>query len=122
MTEHLTAETFKQKVFDYETGKDWKYEGEIPCVIDFYADWCGPCKVMSPILEDLEREYPAIDFYKVDIETEDALAAILKIRSIPAILFIPLKGDPEGAVGATSKENMKFLIKSILGVSIPEIE
>jgi thioredoxin 1 len=120
--ENLTKETFKEKVFDFDTEINWNFKGVKPAIIDFYADWCGPCKVMSPILEDLEREYPAIDFYKVDIETEDALAAILKIRSIPAILFIPLKGDPEGAVGATSKENIKFLIKSILGVSIPEIE
>jgi thioredoxin 1 len=117
MTEHLTAETFKQKVFDYETGKDWKYEGEIPCVIDFYADWCGPCKMVAPILEELSDEYAGKMFvYKVNTEEEQELAAVFGIQSIPSLLFVPKEGQPQMAMGALPKDTFKKAFREVLKV------
>ena len=91
--EHLTSDTFKQKVFNYEKNKEWAFEGEIPCVIDFYADWCGPCKMVAPVLEELSKEYEGkVNFYKVDTEAQQELAGLFGIRSIPSILFVPMNG------------------------------
>ena len=88
MIEHLTKETFLNKVFNYEKNKEWKYEGEMPCIIDFYADWCGPCKVVAPVLEELAKDFDGkIDVYKVDTEAEQELASVFGIRSIPSFLF-----------------------------------
>ncbi len=117
MTEHLTAETFKQKVFDYEKNKEWKYEGEVPCLIDFYADWCAPCKIVEPVLEELSREYDGkMSFYKIDTEKEKTLASMFGIQSIPSLLFIPLEGQPQMAMGALPKETFKKAIKEVLKV------
>ena len=80
---------FKDKVFDYENKKEWELKGEKPEIIDFYADWCGPCKMVTPIFEELSNEFPNIDIYKVDKESEQQLSAKFGIRSIPSILFIP---------------------------------
>lgn len=116
--EHLTQETFRKKVFDYENNKDWKFSGELPCIIDFYADWCGPCKMVAPILEDLAREYEGkIDIYKVDTEQEQDLASMFGIRSIPSLLFVPKDGKPQMAMGALPKDAFKDAIKSVLGVN-----
>jgi thioredoxin len=116
--EHLTKDTFRAKVFDFETNKDWKFSGELPCIIDFYADWCGPCKMVAPILEDLSREYAGkVNIYKVDTEQEQELAAMFGIRSIPSILFVPTDGKPQMAMGALPKESFKDAIKSVLGVN-----
>jgi len=116
--EHLTKDTFRTKVFDFETNKDWKFSGELPCIIDFYADWCGPCKMVAPILEDLSREYAGkVNIYKVDTEQEQELAAMFGIRSIPSILFVPTDGKPQMAMGALPKESFKDAIKSVLGVN-----
>jgi len=105
MLEHLTKETFLSKVFNYETNKEWKYEGDKPCVIDFYADWCGPCKMVAPILEELAKEYNGkIEIYKVNTEVEQELAAVFGIRSIPSLLFVPLEGQPQMAMGALPKD------------------
>ncbi len=113
--EHLTAQTFKEKVFNYEVNKDWKFEGEIPCIVDFYADWCGPCKMVSPILEELSGEYAGkINIYKVDTEKEQELAAVFGIRSIPSILFIPKDGQPQMSMGAMPKESFKKAIEEVL--------
>jgi len=113
--EHLTVETFKQKVFNYDVNHEWKFEGDKPCIIDFYADWCGPCKMVTPILEELAQEYEGkINIYKVDTETEQELAAAFGIRSIPSILFCPLNGQPQMAVGALPKESFKQAIEEIL--------
>lgn len=113
--EHLTVETFKQKVFNYDVNKEWKFEGDKPCIIDFYADWCGPCKMVAPILEELAQEYDGkINIYKVDTETEQELAAAFGIRSIPSILFCPVNGQPQMAVGALPKESFKQAIEEIL--------
>ncbi len=113
--EHLTKETFLRKVFDYEKNKDWKYEGELPAIIDFYADWCAPCRMVAPILEDLSKEYAGkINVYKVDTDKEQELAAVFGIRSIPSILFIPKKGKPQMAMGAMPKEAFVEAINTVL--------
>jgi thioredoxin len=115
MLEHLTKETFLQKIFDYENKQEWEYQGELPAIIDFYADWCQPCKIVAPILEELAEEYKdKIVIYKVDTEEEQELAAVFGIRSIPSILFIPLNDRPQMAVGALPKETFKEIIEDIL--------
>jgi len=114
-TIHLTTETFKQKVFNYETNKDWKYEGSVPCIIDFYASWCGPCKRIAPILEELAEEYDGkIIIYKVNTESEQELAGAFGIQSIPALLFVPVKGQPQMAQGALPKETFIEAINEVL--------
>jgi thioredoxin 1 len=113
--EHLTKETFKQKVFDFETNKEWKFNGTIPCIIDFYADWCGPCKMVAPVLEELSEEYKGkVDIFKVDTEAEQELAAIFGIQSIPSILFVPVEGQPQMAMGALPKDSFKQIISEVL--------
>ncbi len=115
MIEHLTKETFLKKVFDYEKNQDWKFEGTIPCIIDFYADWCGPCKMVAPVLEELSKEYNGkINIYKVDTEAEQELAGAFNIRSIPSMLFIPMNEQPQMAVGALPKESLKKAISDVL--------
>ena len=113
--EHLTKETFFEKVFNYEVNKDWKYEGDLPCIIDFYADWCGPCKMVAPILEELSKEYDGkINIYKVDTEDQQELAGAFGIRSIPSMLFCPKEGQPQMAVGALPKDSMIKAIDDVL--------
>ena len=113
--EHLTKETFLEKVFNFEKNKDWKFEGELPSIIDFYADWCQPCKVISPILEELSKEYEGkINIYKVNTEAETELAAAFGIRSIPSLLFIPKEGQPQMAQGALPKESLIQAIQDVL--------
>lgn len=117
MVEFLTAESFKKKVFDYENNKEWKYEGTIPCLIDFYADWCGPCKMVAPVLEQLQTEYEGkIQIYKVDTEAEQELAAVFGIRSIPSILFVPMDGQPQMAMGALPKETFEKAFEEVFNV------
>jgi thioredoxin 1 len=117
MTEHLTAETFKTKVFNYEDNKEWKFEGEKPCVIDFYADWCGPCKVVAPILEELSEEYDGkLNIYKVNTEQERELSSVFGIQSIPSILFVPKEGQPQMAMGALPKDSLTKAFKDVLSV------
>lgn len=114
---HLTKETFKEKVFNFESNKDWKFEGEVPAIIDFYADWCGPCKMVAPVLEELQKEYgEKINIYKVDTESEQELAGMFGIRSIPSILFVPLEGQPQMAMGALPKDSIKKAISEVLKV------
>jgi thioredoxin 1 len=113
--EHLTKDTFISKVFDFEKNKEWKYQGELPCLIDFYADWCGPCKMVAPILEELATEYKGkIEIYKVDTEEEQELAAVFGIRSIPSLLFCPADGAPQMAMGALPKDTFRKAIEDIL--------
>ncbi len=113
--EHLTAQTFKEKVFNYEQNQDWKFEGNLPCIIDFYADWCGPCKMVAPILEELSKEYEGkVNIYKVDTEAEQELSAVFGIRSIPSILFCPAEGQPRMAAGALPKSAFIQAIDDIL--------
>lgn len=117
MIEHLTAETFKKKVFNYELNKEWKFEGTKPALIDFYADWCGPCKMVAPILEQLSAEYQGkLDIYKVNTENERELSSVFGIQSIPSLLFIPLTGQPQMAMGALPKNSLEKAFEEVLGV------
>lgn len=113
--EHLTAQTFKEKVFNYELNQDWKFEGKLPCIIDFYADWCGPCKMVAPILEELSKEYEGkVNIYKVDTEAEQELSQVFGIRSIPSMLFCPVEGQPRMAAGALPKSALIQAIDDVL--------
>ncbi|WP_103663591.1 thioredoxin [Gracilimonas amylolytica] len=118
--EHLTKESFLKKVFDYENNQEWNYKGERPAIIDFYADWCGPCKMVAPIMEELSEEYEGlVDIYKIDTEAEQELAAVFGIRSIPSILFIPVDGQPQMAAGALPKAQFVKLIEEQFNVETP---
>lgn len=115
MVEHLTKDTFLEKVFNYEQNKDWKFEGNLPCLIDYYADWCQPCKMVAPILDELSKEFEGkINIYKIDTESETELAAAFGIRSIPSLLFCPKDGQPQMAMGALPKETLVEVINDIL--------
>jgi thioredoxin 1 len=119
--EHLTKETFIKKVFNYEENKEWKFEGKLPALIDFYADWCAPCKMIAPILEELSKEYDGkINIYKIDTESEQELAGVFGIRSIPSLLFCPVGDQPQMAAGALPKESLKQAIDEILLKQQPE--
>lgn len=115
-TVHLTRAEFLKKVIDYETNStEWKYLGDKPAIIDFYADWCAPCRKMAPDLEELSREYAGkIYIYKVDVDKEKDLASTFGIQSLPTIWFVPMKGDPQMSVGALTKEQLKDMIDRVL--------
>jgi thioredoxin 1 len=122
-TIHLTTQEFKDKIFDYELEKDWNYKGELPAIIDFYADWCGPCKVVAPVLEELSGEYEGkLLIYKVDTEREWELASLFGIQSIPTFLFIPMNGTPMIQTGAFPKKVFKQVIDERLLQTIIESE
>ena len=117
MIEHLTKETFKEKIFNFEENQDWKFEGDKPAIIDFYADWCQPCKIVAPILEEISQEYDGkVDVYKIDTEDQQELAAMFGIRSIPSILFIPKDEQPQMAQGALPKDTIEKAIGDVLKV------
>lgn len=110
-TVKLTTQQFKEDIFDYTQEKEWKYKGSKPAIIDFYADWCGPCKMVAPILEELSNENPEIVIYKVDTEVEQELSAVFQIRSIPSILFIPKDNrQPMMQPGALPKHALQEII------------
>lgn len=109
-TVKLTAQKFKDEIFDYTAEKNWNYKGTKPAIIDFYADWCGPCKMVSPILEELSEERPEIMIYKVDTEAEQELSGVFGIRSIPSILFIPMDKQPMMQAGALPKHVLEEII------------
>lgn len=115
-TKVLTKEEFKAKLMDYEANpSEWKYKGDKPAVIDFYATWCGPCKQTAPIVEELAGEYEGkIDFYKVDVDQQEELAALFGVQSIPTILFIPMQGQPQKTVGAMGKGQFEDIIKQVI--------
>jgi thioredoxin len=116
--EHLTKETFKEKVFNFEANKDWKFEGSRPAIIDFYADWCAPCKMVAPILEELKSEYgEKLDIYKINTEQEQELASMFGVQSIPSLLFVPSEGQPQMAMGALPKETFKKAISDVLSIN-----
>jgi len=120
--ENLTTESFKEKVFDYTQEKEWSFKGEKPAIIDFYADWCNPCKVLAPILEELDAERDDIDFYKVNTEEQPELAGAFGIQSIPSILFIPLGKQPQMAMGALPKATFEQAIAEILFPATDAVE
>lgn len=114
---HLTLDSFKENIFNFEASKEWKFKGENPCIIDFYAHWCGPCKMITPIIKELAEEYCCkVDFYKVNTEEEQELSGMFGIRSIPSILFIPKDGKPQMSMGALPKATFKQLIKEIFNI------
>lgn len=114
-TIHLTAEQFKKDIFDYTTETEWNYKGDVPAIIDFYADWCGPCKMVAPVLEELSNEYDGkVNIYKVDTEVEQELSAVFRIRSIPSILFIPKESQPMMQAGALPKHMLEEIINDKL--------
>lgn len=116
--EHLDKQSFTEKVFDYQNETEWKFKGSRPAVIDFYAEWCGPCKMVSPIFEELSKEYDGkIDIYKINTENEQELSAMFGIRSIPSVLFIPVNEQPRMAVGAMPKEGYVKAFSDIFGIN-----
>ena len=114
--EHLTAQTFKLKVMDYEKNpQQWVFEGDKPAIVDFYADWCRPCRMIAPILEELAVEYEGkINIYKVDTEAQRELASVFGIQSLPTLFFIPMEGKPTMQKGALSKEAYKQIIDDFM--------
>jgi len=111
----LTNDTFKKLVFNYEVNKEWKYEGNKPAIIDFYADWCAPCRQLSPLVEEIAKEYAGkIVVYKVDTEKEKALSQSIGITGLPTLLFIPAEGQPRISMGALPKESLVKAINEIL--------
>ena len=113
---HLTKAEFISKVSNFEANPtDWKYLGDKPCIIDFYATWCGPCKMVAPILEDLAKEYDGkIYIYKVDVDAEPEIASAFGIQSIPTIFFCPMNGNPQISQGAMPKESFQKTIADVL--------
>jgi thioredoxin len=111
----LTNDTFKQLVFNYEINKQWKFEGNLPVIIDFYADWCGPCRQLSPRIEEIAKEYAGkIIVYKVDTDKEKLLAQKMGIQSLPTLVFIPVNGQPQASMGALPKETLVKYVNDFL--------
>lgn len=117
---YITKADFLKKVYDFEKNPDeWKYLGSQPAIVDFYADWCGPCRQLSPVLDELAKEYSGkLTIYKVNVDNERGLATFFGIRSIPTLLFIPMKGKPQRSLGALSKTELKGIIKDVLKVEL----
>lgn len=114
-TQHITKQDFIDKIFDYENEKEWNYKGELPAIIDFYADWCGPCRSVAPALEELSNEYDGkVNIFKVDTEAEQELSQVFGIQSIPTFLFIPMRSAPMMQKGALPKKIFKDVIEERL--------
>lgn len=117
--ETLNIATFKQKVFAFDKSKTWLFNGQRPAIVDFYADWCGPCRALAPVLEEISKEYAGqIDIYKVNTEATPELAALFEVRGIPALLFIPKQGEPAMAAGFAPKESLQKAIHEIFGIEV----
>ncbi len=113
-TIQLNKELFLNDIFDYEKSRDWKYKDSLPAIIDFYADWCGPCKMVAPVLEQISNEYGGkVKVYKIDTEAEQELAAVFGIRSIPSLLFIPVEGQPQMLAGALPKNAIEKIMGDV---------
>lgn len=116
----MTEADFREKIFDYETESEWKYKGSLPAIIDFYADWCGPCKAVAPVLEELAAEYDGkLVIYKIDTDKEQQLSGMFGIQSIPTFLFIPLEGTPMMQRGALPKNAFEQVIEEKLLAGTP---
>lgn len=114
-TQQMTATDFKEKVFNYDSGEEWKYAGSLPAIVDFYADWCGPCKAIAPALEELSKEYEGrLVIYKIDTDKEAELSGLFGIQSIPTLLFIPTSGAPMMQKGALPKNVLHQVIEEKL--------
>ena len=114
-TQQMTALDFRDKIFDYEKEQEWKYAGSLPAIVDFYADWCGPCKAVAPVLEELANEYDGkLIIYKIDTDKEMELSSLFGIQSIPTLLFIPTEGAPIIQKGALPKNVLQQVIEERL--------
>ncbi len=112
---YLNKEEFLKKVFNFEKSTEWKYLGDKPCILDFYASWCGPCRMISPFLDQLAEEYKGqIHIYKINVDQERELAAAFGASSIPLLVFIPVNGQPQANRGALPKEEIKKAIDTVL--------
>lgn len=115
--ENMTAASFKEKVFDFEANKEWKFAGDKPCIVDFYADWCSPCRMLAPALSELAAKYAGrLDIYKINTDQEQQLSSLFGIQSIPTLLLIPIDGPPQVVRGALPKENLEKAISEVLKV------
>ena len=116
--ENLTLETFKEKVFDFSDNAKWKFEGDKPAIIDFYADWCGPCKTLGPVLDSISEEYDGkIDVYKVDVDKNQELSQVFNVQSIPSVLFIPMDEQPQMSVGGIPRTTIEKTIHEVLNIN-----
>jgi thioredoxin 1 len=114
-TIQLDTQGFKEQIFNYETEQEWKYAGNVPAIVDFYADWCGPCKAIAPVLEELSNEYNGkLVVYKIDTDKETELSSVFGIQSIPTLLFIPVDGNPMMQKGALPKNALQAVIEERL--------
>lgn len=114
----LNVQSFKDQVFDFEKNKQWSYTGKTPMIVDFYADWCGPCRMLSPVLEEIANDYKGrVQVYKVDTEESPELASLFGVRGIPALLFIPMTGEPAMASGFMPKESLQQAIQEIFKIN-----
>jgi thioredoxin len=111
----ITTQDFKEIIYDFEKNKDFKFKGNKPAIIDFYAEWCGPCKMIAPVLEELEKD-GSFNLYKVDTDEEYELSKHFNIRSIPTILFVPVEGKPVSHTGSFPKSELKKFISKYFGV------
>lgn len=113
---HINKEAFLKRVWNFEADpKKWKFLGDKPALVDFFATWCGPCQMISPILEELSETYAGkIDIYKVDVDEEEELAAAFGVSSIPSLLFCPKNGQPQMKLGAQPREALVQAIEAML--------
>ena len=117
MTEHLTKEAFIAKVFDFEKNSVWKFAGDRPTIVDFWANWCGPCKMISPLLEEIATEYEGkVNIYKVNADEENDVASAVGVQGLPSLLFIPMNEQPRLSLGALPKSAIKKLVRDVLKV------
>lgn len=111
----MNKDLYLKDIADYRNTKEWKFKGNLPAVIDFYADWCGPCRQVAPLMKELAKEYEGkITIYKVNVDEEKELATAIGIESLPTILFIPMKGDPQVIIGSADKATFKKAIDQVL--------
>jgi len=112
--QHLNTEQFKAKVFDYTVNQTWNFKGDKPCIIDFYADWCAPCKMLAPTIEEIARKYEGrIDVYKINTDQNRELSQVFNIQSIPTVLFCPVNGDPQATMGVLQKAQIDTIISNM---------
>ena len=116
MAVDLNKDTFIEKVFDYENEKEWVFKGDKPAIVDFWAEWCGPCRMVGPVLDEISKENDGVDVYKVNVDENPELSQSFGIQSIPAILFIPMEGQPQMSLGALPKGTIEEAIKEVLKV------
>ena len=121
--QQMNAQDFRERIFNYEKEQEWKYAGQLPAIVDFYADWCGPCKAVAPILDELSKQYKdQLNIYKIDTDKEMELSSLFGIQSIPTLLFIPVEGAPMMQKGALPKNILQQVIEEKLLAQVPKKE